>query len=78
MLRLYVNECYTIMIYISIGNEDNMKSIVHSNYQLSKINYAAAAYSKYVNFDNYSLCDGQNSTETVARKRSPAQKLAIL
>lgn len=37
-------------------------------HQLSKINYAAAAYSKYVNFDNYSLCDGQNSTETVARK----------
>lgn len=33
MLRLYdyVNEWYIIMMYLFIGNEDNMKFIVYSN-----------------------------------------------
>lgn len=45
-------------------------------HHLSKINYAAAANRKYVIFDNYSPCDGQNKhrnrcTENIL----PAQKL---
>lgn len=75
MLRLNVNECYTIMIYISIGNEDNMKSIEHSNtiYKKSIMLLQLIA-------DMWILTSILRAMSKIAQKlwhgkRSPAQKL---
>lgn len=80
MLRLYdyVNEWYTIMMYLSIGNEDNMKSIIHSNTIYQKSIMLLQLIANMWILTTILCAMGKIAQKLWHGKRSPAQKLAIL
>lgn len=77
MLRLYdyVNEWYTIMMYLSIGNEDNMKSIVHSNTIYQKSIMLLQLIANMWILTTVLCAMGKIAQKLWHGKRSPAQKL---